>query len=813
MRRVFLILPAILVLVSCKPAPKTPKVVDAPKVIFPQINWKKAATGKVFVVGESRRRVFALEYDEKMNPFSIVAYEKNTGIKKWSREVDLGIGNIEEPDSFGVAVKSAAIGYWSKDNTIHAVDKYRGVEMWDKKVKGFGLSILGENFITAWNTKIRLVDPETGKTTDFEMGRKITSPIHVTPKGFIVVITGDTANLVDLENEKVNIRWSWEIDSEGGFDAGKFLSSDETLQVFQKTLPSQNLVYLKSWDMDKLTPVWKKKFIGVEGKPATFKRYGSSNARLVIIPEGTTERQWHQINLKDGKIGDTPVFSQDDPPKRCVLGENRSFCVNDKTVSFYETSTWKKLWDRETIYSVNDFKHMFMGTNLVLAAGTRVKSFRPDGSTAFVYELKARNMKDPRVNQILAYIDGILVITVVDYTVDKRTRKTSGEIWGFDPAAKSVKWKLPLDEAKSTLEAVSLTPDKKHVIASSKGTIYVVSIPDGKKTSKRLKLKNRSLSVKTGSSDKFLWAYNETALEVFSLEKLKSLGFFKLKILPAKSRIKIKKKNASAPVMELNYIFGAVDEKAVYLYEKNSKKLVAFEMKKGKEIWKLDFDSILDPRILAVKGKVFISSFKKSLVLNATDGKVVKELPGYHRVILIGDNVVSFRKINLKPKTASRLTAFTYEKGKKGLPATAWKIEFKGIKGKDPLDGFDSEIPAWVHSTTEYVFYPSNGGRCLKVHSAQDGSEILNLCKGAWMWPPLFYNGSFYAATGTMQTKIPFAQQGLVKFKLDGKWKRIIKMSKHGNSRYMNTQFAPLKKGTIYVQGSGDILHSISVSE
>ncbi|MBU1221993.1 PQQ-binding-like beta-propeller repeat protein [Myxococcota bacterium] len=795
------LLVSLLALSACKPPQKKDtKPVEPPKPTYPQINWKKALTGRVFVVADSQRRFFGIEMDEKNNPYSIVAFEKSSGVKKWTKDVELGLADPTDFRSYGIAVKGAALGFWLKNNTIRAVDKYRGVDMWDKKIQGIGLSVLGENFITAWETKIRLIDPETGKATDMDLGRKITAPIHITPKGYIVAITGDVAHLIDLENEKVNIRWSWEIDTEGGYSNGLFTSSDETLQVYQHTVSNQNLVHIQAVNLDKYNLSWKLKFAGIEGKPATFHRFGKM-ARFVVIPEGTTEKQWHLVDLETGKLGANPVFSPDDPPRRCVMSDVNSFCWDDKVVRFFETQTWKKIWESETIYGVNDAKHMLHGKNAILADGTRIKSFRSDGSTAFVFEPKAPNLKDPRVNQVITEVEGVLLLTVVDYTADKWTKKTKGELWAFDIASRKVKWKHPLDDAGSTIDSVHFCNETKKITVVSKNMVYNINPADGKKSVRRLRLKPfKGENTRVAANAQWTWVWNKNGVEIFTGEKLVQISMFNSSERTAPK--------GQTPLKDMT--LASIDAENIYFNERNQKVVVAYELKKAKKIWTVKFDSILPPSVYATNGKIVVTSFNKTIILDQT-GKQLKELPGYHRAFVQGKNLITFRKENLSPKPASRITAFKYDKAK--APVVAWKMAFKDLRGKDPLDGFDSDFPRWVFATPEYVFYPADGGRCIIALGALDGTETMKLCKGAWEWPPMPWGGRFYASTGRFQSKIPENQQGLIKFSLDKKWKQLLKMGKSDSKRYFNPQFGDIRRGTVFIQGTGEVLHSVTVAE
>ena len=401
------------ILTSCtlqKVKPKTPQIA---KTTYPAILWKKRLGNPFVIVGESKRRLFILNKDENGNYFEIVSLDKNTGRKSWSEKVDISLKNPVMPWSYGVAFKGIAIAVHTKNNEIIGFDKYRGGKLWDKPVKGNGIAVLGENFITFHDNRIILIVPESGKTIEYEMNRHI-NDLTVTPKGFLMVLTGEVLNLVDLDNDKVKIKWQKHLDLKGGFYPYYLSATDNAVVLYEKTTPLENLLYVKSTDLSTLKNNWQDEFRGkIKGRKSYLKYADSDVVKIVVTPEIKGEFHWIDLKLSNGKkIGEHLSFKN--PDSNCIFAAKTVYCTSEKGVTAYDKNM-KKLWFRETIYPVNEGGHKVIKNNIVLAAGTRVKVFSPAGDTVFVYDIKNKSFKEPRVGRILGSFGGKLIFTVVDY--------------------------------------------------------------------------------------------------------------------------------------------------------------------------------------------------------------------------------------------------------------------------------------------------------------------------------------------------------------------------------------------------------------
>jgi hypothetical protein len=805
-KTVILLLAVLSITISCKTNKPKPKPVKDPVKTYPAISWKRALNSKVFIVGQSRKRIFGVEFDNKNKPISVTAFDKSSGRKGWSMEVELGLTNKYNPYSFDVKVKAVAVAYWTNSNKINSVDKYRGVKLWKNSVDGLGLSVLGENFITVWKNNIRLIDPETGKITDFDMGRTITKPVHVTPKGYLVIVTGDTANLIDIENDKIAIRWKWEIDMDKGFEPGEIYSTDDAVMFFQKTHDEENQLWLKSFNGLTMKTDWELKHKGIESKAKSFGRFAKSQkARFVLIPESTDEKQWRYIDFKTGKPCGKTVYSKNDPPKKCILNEKISYCFNEKGVHAYDTKTWKELWFRETILPINDNEHKIIDGNIVLAAVNRIKIFTPDGHSPLALDLKSPNIKEPRVNRILGGVNGIIYFTVADLTPGQ----TKGEVWALNTKTKQIKWRVRVGRAKTIFDSVLFLPENQVILAANHFKITTIAMKSGESYPRYHKIKtNNKANVKIGFKGKIGWIVLPSAIQFFKLGKTRVI---------LKSKFNLEKKIAAKTAKEkpviVKYNYVGVEQNLLLLKSSNgSNEITAFDIEESKVVWKTVFKSLLEPVSLSTEGAVILTSYGSTRMVNPKDGKTIKDLKDTRRAFISGKNLIVLSQFLSKPKYGSRIYLFKYEDTKGLAPKLAWKKDF-ALEKEKPLMGFPKKSPLWVSAGTEYVFFPSKGGRCLNIISSADGEKILELCKGVWPWSPLFYDGKFYHTTGVLQEGIPKKQQGLIKFTLGGRFSQLLKMGKYGNPKYFNTQLMKIKKGNLYIQGNGETLQSVKVAD
>ncbi|MBU1534411.1 PQQ-like beta-propeller repeat protein, partial [Myxococcota bacterium] len=700
---------ALLTLVSCKtPKPKA-KVVEPPKKSFPAINWKRNVNSSVVIAGESRKRIFGVEFDDKKMPVSLSAYNKDSGRRTWSKEVELGLTDPKNGRTFHVKVKGAAVAAWTKANKIIAVDRFRGVDLWDKPVPGMGLAVIGENFITAFDNSIRLVDPETGKHTDFNIGRKITQVLHVTPKGYVVVVTGDEAKLIDLENDKITVRWKWAIDMNKGFEPGEILSADDAVIFFQKTHEQENQLWFHNYTGADAKPSWKMKFKGSESNPQTFRKFvKGDHARFVYVPETSIEKQWRIIDLAKGTPFGQTVYSKVDPPRQCLLDATLSYCADEKGITAFETATWKKKWFQETILPVNDNEHQIIDGNLVLAAVNLIKVFSPAGTSPLAIDLKSPGMKEPRVNKILGGKDGIIYFTVADLSNPARTK---GEVWALDTKKKTIKWRVNVGESRTIFEAVRFIPELDKIIAGNNVKIVSIGLPSGTPFVLYHKIKTaKTEKVSMGNMGDLGYIVLPDAVQFFKITKNRIALKNKFPL------VKKEKAKKGAKPLVTTFSFVGVGHNQVLIKDAQNQ-IKAREIETGKLVYTTTFTSILEPKVVSTASLLYLYSFGNARAIDPKTGKTIRDFTNVRRVFASGDSATIISQVLSKPAYGSRLYAFTFENQKGAAPKLAWKKDFTAPTQK-PLPGFDAHFPRWVSTGKEYVMFPAKGGRSLMIVSS-----------------------------------------------------------------------------------------------
>ena len=802
-----------LLALSCTP-PNTQKTPVQNQVQYPYVAWKRALPGKTFIVEDSQRRLFGVELDEKNRPMALHALEKSSGRKRWSREGELGLRDAELPWSVQVHVRGNTIAFWTADNRIIGLDRYSGVDKWERPLPGYGLSVLGENFLTAWGDEIRLVESETGKVIPFALGRKITQPLHVTPQGFIVAITGDTAQLVDLENEKLTVKWEWNMNLDGGFTVGHASSSEDAVAFFQKTAAEDHHLKIVAYDLADLKELYQLRIRGQEDNPRSFARFSGQPhlARLVIRPDHPGDAEWHTLDLMEGKQKNLNyVTGKLQTP--CFLGEKLSWCGTETGISAFTTHPWKPAWVQETIYPGAEGEHLTVGDTFVIAGGSRVKGFTATGSTAFTYDLKSPTLKEPRVNRILGAKDGQLWFTVVDYSVDKVKRRAVGEVWSYNLAQNAVVNRLSVGDAQNTIGTVHFLAEQGLIIAADEASFIQITLATGSVARRPHKVKiagKESLSLRVFQNVAAVLCSH--GVNAFEITRAKDLGFIKL-AADAAAKPAAPAAPATPATAAGGTSFLAANETHVFVRDQTgAREMLALDLKTGKPAWKEPMTDLLDPQVEVLPAGLLVVSPDKTRLLNPATGKVTTELAGSSRMIRLADRVVLFHAEKSTPAPAARVLVVAYDADEKNQPKQLWNKQFAAGK-EAPLPGFPVAWPLWVHAESEYVMFDSEGGRCLNIVTSIDGETVLSLCKGVWPWPPMAYERSFLHATGPFVAGVSVEQQGLFQFRLAGQWKQILKLGKGSSDSMMWPQFTHVQKATLHLLMQGNALTAVQVAD
>ncbi len=786
----------IILATACTPK-ESPKPVVR-EVKYPYVSWRRTMNGRTIVMEDSQRRLFAVELNDANRPVALHALEKSSGRQRWTWDGELGLLDPDLPWTANLFVRGNTLAFWTADNRIIGLDRYSGADKWEKPVKGIGLAALGENFITVWNDEIRLVENETGKITALKLGKRITAPLAITPKGYVVVTTGDTAHLVDLENEKLTVKWSWKPDLAGGFRISQVHAAEDAIVFFQKTAAEDNHLRIVGYDLQELKEVSRLDIRGSEENPRAFTHYSDNDnvVRLLVRPEHSGDLELHSVDLSESKhLGVNYLAGKLDAP--CWLGVSQSYCGTDSGFDAYTTHPWKKIWSEETIYPGSEGRHLIIGGNLVTAGGSRVKVFTPTRTSPLTYDLKSPSLKEPRVNRILGAEGDVLWFTVVDYSTDRVRRKPVGEIWAFSTASGQVIHRIPVGDPQSTVDTVRFLPKEGLILAADDRSFMTIALAGGRVQRRGHKVKlsgkeslaihlQQNLAVVAGSQ----------GVHVFEFARMRDLGYRDLSVPAAEASVR-----ASFLASSDSHLFVRTQE--------GDKQIVALELKTGKQVWAVPSPEILDPRVALVPAGLLLASPENTRLLNPADGKTVRELPGSLRLVQLADRVILFHREKTTPAPAGRLQVVSYE-AEEDLPRMLWERKFEAGE-EAPLPGFPVAWPLWVAAENDFVLLPSGGGRCLEILGSADGSPVLNLCKGAWPWPPILYERFFYHATGMYMDAIPEEQQGLLQFSLSGQYKQIMKLGKGQGDTFMIPQFSVMQRRTIYLLMTQNALSAVQV--
>ncbi len=786
---------------ACSPPPAPKPQVS--QVQYPYVAWKRTLPARTFIVEDAQRRLFGVELDERNRPVALYAFEKSSGRKKWSREAVLGLADPELPWSVQVHVRGTTLAYWDASNQIVGLDRYSGVEKWEKPVPGRGLGVMGENFVTAFENEIRLIEPESGKVTSFPLGRKITD-FRVTPRGYVLAVMGDVAALVDLENEKLSIRWEWKMDLAGGFRAGFPTASEDAIVFFQKTAPEDAFVHVVSYDLQKMAEMQRLSLRGIEENPRAFATFSDRPefVRLMLRPMHPSDAEWHTLNLAEGK-GAGINYVSGKLPSPCYLGAKTSWCGTDSGVAAYSTHPWKEAWTQETIYPGTEGIHKIEGDIFITAGGSRIKAFAADGTSPFTYDLKSPTLKEPRVNRILGMHNGVVWFTVVDYSTDKVRKRPAGEVWAYQPG-RDVLWRIPVGDAQNTMDAVTFLPEAGIIAAADETAFLEIALANGAVTRRPHKVRilgKESIQLKVFQNVAVLTCTH--GVHVFELSKARDVGFLELH----------REAGAAGKGTPFSYAFLAADESRVYVRDKAAPRdMMALDAKNGKQLWKVPLPDLLDPAAELLPAGLLLVSAEKSRLLNPANGQLVREMPGSTHMVRLADRIVLFHAENTKPAPAARLVAVSYDPAENSTsPAVLWQKAFEP-QTEAPLPGFPVAWPLWVKAEADYVMFDSKGGRCLTMLATADGSPQLELCKGIWPWPPMANEKNFLHATGAWVESVPAAEQGLVEFSLAGRFRQLLKMSKTAEGAAVWPQFTPVQKQTVHLLMPANALTAVQVA-
>ncbi len=777
-------------LAACPPAPKPrprPRL-EQPPPSYPARGKTIRVDGRIHIFDRTKTRALGVLYQPAggglVKPTGIVGIDTRRGSTRWTQSVNLKLRNPELPWSFELARNVTYLAAWVKGDKIKAFDIY-GREAWTCKLDGvLGVTKIGEGFITAKGSKIYFIDRKSGKASAVaDLGAPITAPLLALPEGEVIALTGDFLVGVNLDGsagKKVIFRHR--LSQPEGLIATKPQVKGDMLVVGSKAVPLVIKTEISRLDPNTLKPRWKKLLNGrIRSHNSLFVL--GNQVRIINRIPGRAD----QMYLLNGKNGQLTGKIQTGVRRGCQYGSKQMFCVTKNAVVAYSKKTLSEAWRRETLEDIRGNQHFAHGSTFYIAEGRKVVGVGSDGRVSFSYEIKSAPYR-PSVNRVLGVVKNTLIITVVDWI----RQKGMAQVWGINLKTGkrrfAIRWNMFTATPAYAEKAVQLHGDRlifadkvwvraynaatglamggiPHRIAGPK-----TKVPRIRKMGGRVWLERRGTLAMLTSKGRILWRHKLSGGRVVAVGP--TLMFVK------------------APTGEIR----------------------ALDMKKsGRVRWKVKFGATLRPKIVEVAGGVIFSHHSHALVIDPITGKKKDTWkPGGWHLTMMGATPLLARVLTFQPKQAGLLEAVKFDReGKKATREWLATVK-KPAKDVKPLPSVVKGQFPWFHVDADLAMYPTQGGRCLVAIDLFEGKPRWTKCKLAWPTPPRAYRGKLYTTTGAVVAGQPEDQLGL--FAIDesnGTTKRLFKIPRSGNERFMRAQYGPVFAGEFFVLTQGDRLRQL----
>lgn len=744
--------------------------------------------GRVHIFDRTKTRGLGVLYKPVagglLKPTAIVGIDTRRGSTRWTKPVALKLRNPELPWSFEIARNVTYLAAWVNGDKIQAFDIY-GRDAWTCKLKGvLGVTKIGEGFITAKGSKIYFLDRKSGKASPVaDLGAPITAPLLALPEGEVIALTGDFLVGVNLDGrtgKKVIFRHR--LQQPEGLIATKPQVKGDMLVVGSKAVPIVIKTEVSRLDPNTLKPRWKKLLPG---------RIRSHNSLFVLgnqvrVINRVPGRPDHMF-LLDGKDGQLTGKIRTGVRRGCQYGSSQLYCVTKNAIIAYDKKTMAEAWRRETLEDIRGNQHFARGSVFYIAEGRKVVGVGAGGRVNFSFEIKSPPYR-PSVNRVLGVVKNTLIITVVDWI----RRKGTAQVWGINLATGKRRWAVRWNMFTATPayaeKAVQLHGDK--VIFADKVWVRAYNAATGLAVGgipHRINApKTKVPMIKTMGGR--VW-----------LERTGTLA-----MLSSKGRILWRHKLARSRVV-------AVGPTLMFVKAPNGE-IRALDLKKnGRVRWKVKFQATLRPKIVEVAGGVIFSHHSHALVLDPVTGKKKDTWkPGGWHLTMMGTTPLLVRVLTFQPKQAGLLEGVKFDReGKKATRAWVTPVPKPAQEAK-PLASVVKGMFPWFHVGADLAMYPTEGGRCLVALDLFEGKQRWKKCKLAWPSPPRAYQNKLYMTTGMVVPGQPEAQQGL--FAIDesnGTAKRLFKIPRSGEERFMVGQYGPVFSGEFFVLTQGDRLRQL----
>lgn len=781
---------ALAALVACPAPPKPrPRPRDEPTALsYPYRGKTIRVDGRIHIFDRTKTRALGVLYQPVagglLKPSGLVGIDTRRGSTRWTKSVDLKLRNPELPWSFEIARNVTYLAAWVKGDKIRAFDIY-GRDAWTCKLEGtIGVTKIGEGFITAKGPKIYFINRKTGKASPVaDLGAPITAPLLALPEGEVIALTGDFLVGVNLDGSSgKKVLFRHRLQQPEGLVATKPQVKGDMLVVGSKAVPLVIKTEVSRLNPNTLKPRWKKLL------PGRIRSHNSlfvlgNQVRLINRMPGRPDMMY----LLNGKNGQLTGKIQTGVRRGCQYGSKQMYCVTKSAVVAYDKKTLNETWRRETLEDIRGNQHYAHGSTFYVAEGRKVVGVGADGRVNFSYEIKSPPYR-PSVNRVLGVVKNTLIITVVDWIRQKGT----AQVWGINLATGKRRWVVRWNMFTATPayaeSAVQLHGDR--VIFADKVWVRAYNAATG--------LAMGGIPHRINARKTKVPAIKRMGGRVW-LERMGTLA-----MLTSKGRILWRHRLAGGSVV-------AVGPTLMFIKAPNGQ-IRALDLKKsGRVRWKVKFKPTLRPKIVEVAGGVIFSHHEFALVVDPATGKKKNTWkPGGWHLTMMGNTPLLVRVLTFKPKQNGLVEAVKYDReAKKASRAWVTAVERPKTAVKPLPSVVKGDFP-WYHVGADLVMYPAEGGRCLVALDLFEGKPRWKTCNLAWPTPPRAFRGHLYMTTGTVVAGTPSAQNGL--FAIDesnGKAKRLFKVPRSGDERFMQSQFGPVFAGEFFVLTQGNRLRQL----
>ena len=782
-----------------KPKPK-PKPRARPVMSFPWRLWSRRVEGQLHVVKATKRRIVAVEYGELpkggLKPIAVVGLEAGNGQERWRRKLNLKLLHPKKPWSVQVALKNRVLALWLEDDSLLGIDILTGRNFW-KKPRPKSLGVKAVGFGFVTAWKKKVYFL---KPTTGKVMNSFDLPEAISAP---LTISAESeaimpcgSKVVGLNLNSGKVVWSHDMDLKNG----KLPANMPRISEERVVLAHDTVNTIVTTHIMRLEgkSLRPKWNEKLKGRVRTHKAlWLDSDEYQFLFAHRGGKQLWHRLNPADGKPKGTLPGR---PRIHCVPGKDLLYCPFKRKgvngIEAMDPKTMKVSWAWETVGDRSKNEHKYINGVFYVADGKKVLGLDVSGKTVFKARILFPGL-NLQANRILGVHKGVLVVTVVDWGEIGKAGK--GEIWGIDLKTSRRRWRKRLPGTLYTTDAVKMR----------KGFVYYM---DHRKVHL---LRANSGYARDGWFHKMPGKpaappHMELKGDLLYAKRGQKLVVFNPKNTRPMWRTDLKPGSRIAGY-EMDLLFVRSLDKQIH----------AHNAKNGKKLWSKPWAEPADPKFLDLTGSVkkglLLAGRNKSLIVDPKTGEKKGDWSGVRHIRRLKGGDLLILQVNRRvPKAKNEFVVMGIRrKADEVKLVELWRLALPRIKGDTPQavdkGGFD-----WWKVTSSHLLYKDKESGCLKVVSMDDGKETWKNCEAEWPAPPLHYKGFLYAGSGGFRPTKGADQQGLLKLDIDtGKVEKLLKIPGPSSTpnRFMVNSPMRIKAGVLYVLTHGPRLRAIKVTK